>query len=60
MSSGPLQRSHITPDEKAAIESIHTSATTGPITGSAASRKQPSFEHFSVANILLSIVGRLY
>jgi hypothetical protein len=47
------QRSHIAQDEKAAIESIQTSATAGPITGSVASKKQPTFEQLLLANILL-------
>ena len=43
---------YIAQNEKAAIESIQTSATEGAITGSAASKKQPTFEQFSRANII--------
>ena len=53
MSSGPPQRSHIAQHEKAAIESIQTSATAGPMTGSAASKKHPIFEQLSLANIFV-------
>jgi hypothetical protein len=42
---------YIAQNEKAAIESIQTSATEGAMTGSAASKKQPTFEQFSRANI---------
>jgi hypothetical protein len=38
---------------RAAIESIQTSAIAGPITGSVASKKQPTFEQLSLENILL-------
>jgi hypothetical protein len=47
------QRSHIAQDDKAAIESLQTSATAGPITGNAASRTQPNFEQLSLANIFV-------
>src|ERR1700719_2732549 len=50
--SGSPQRSHIAQDEKVAIESIQISARAG----NAASRKQPTFVQFSLANISLSIV----
>jgi beta-lactamase regulating signal transducer with metallopeptidase domain len=50
-----LQQSHIIEQQKAAIESIETSATAGATIGSAASKKQPILEQRSVANILLSI-----
>jgi len=42
---------YIAQHEKAAIESIQTSATEGAMTGSAASKKQPIFEQLSFANI---------
>jgi hypothetical protein len=58
-SSGSPQRSHIAQDEKAAIESIQTSATAGAMAGIAASKKQPTFEQFSLANISLSMATRL-
>jgi hypothetical protein len=38
-------------DVKAATESIQISATAGAMPGNAASRKQPTFEQFSLANI---------
>jgi hypothetical protein len=56
VSSGPLQRSHIAQHDKATIESIQTSATAGAMAGIAASKKQPTFEQLSLANISLSIV----
>jgi hypothetical protein len=52
-SLGSPQRSHIAQDENAAIESIQASATAGPIIGSVASKKQPTFEQLSLENILL-------
>jgi hypothetical protein len=58
-SSGLPQRSHIAQHEKATIESIEISATTGVMAGIAASKKQPTFEQFSLANISLSIATRL-
>jgi hypothetical protein len=39
---------------KAKIESIETSATAGAMTGNAPSKKQPTFEQLSLANISLS------
>jgi len=47
----PSAGDYIAQNEKAAIESIQTSATQGAATGSAASKKQPTFEQFSRANI---------
>jgi hypothetical protein len=58
-SSGLPQRSHIAQHEKATIESIEISATAGAMAGIAASKKQPTFEQFSLANISLSIATRL-
>ena len=52
-----LRQSHIVEQQKAAIESIQNSATAGAIAGNAASKKQPTFEQLSLANISLSIVG---
>jgi hypothetical protein len=54
------KRSHIAQHDKATIESIQTNATAGAMAGIAASKKQPTFEQLSLANISLSIVaGRL-
>jgi hypothetical protein len=52
-SPGSPQRSHIAQDEKAAIESIQISPTAGAMAGIAASKKQPTFEQFSLANIFI-------
>jgi hypothetical protein len=43
--------------EKVKIESIETSATAGAMTGNATSKKQPTFEQFSLVDMSLS-VGR--
>jgi hypothetical protein len=53
------QRSHIAQHEKATTEIIEISATAGAMAGIAASKKQPTFEQFSLANISLSIATRL-
>jgi hypothetical protein len=52
-----LQQSYIVEQQKTAIESIQNSATAGAMAGNAASKKQPTFEQLSLANISLSIVG---
>ena len=44
---------YIAQNEKAAIESIQISPTAGAMAGIAASKKQPTFEQFSLANIFI-------